>query len=344
MGRVDRQLEGGPAIPGRLQLPLKLLPLHLLPGVAQVELLRGEAHAVRQALQAPVHLGREGFELGEEGEDQVVLLVRAKLPEVAQPDHVVQAWWCWSESLGSGRAVPLTETSTAVQVVQASELCSGVPPVQLLQASPQLNHWDRVRPGALVRTHLLPYHHHHCQIINDHDMRPAQQMRCGASWHCSSRWIPQRHLTAPLCILFDTSIIILIISNVLHRCKGDFATRRRPGVLVPHWEHDLRRKPSWSLKSWKLCYSILVCCSKKSPPHRQSGMLATLKRNVGELFRSELSSLPLALLCKTFYRCSDIQLVNAEIWAKIQRTQSQFAQHLCQHFLIQQAPLLTNRV
>ena len=73
-------------------------------------------------------------------------------------------------------------------------------------------------------------------------------------------------------------------------------------------------------------------------------MLATLKRNVGELFRSELSSLPLALLCTTFYRCSDIQLVNAEIWAKIQRTQSQFAQHLCQHFLIQQAPLLTNRV
>ena len=99
----------------------------------------------------------------------------------------------------------------------------------------------------------------------------------------------------------------------------------------------------WSPGSCATLY-FFFSALKRASPHRQSGMLATLKRNVGELFRSELSSLPLALLCTTFYRCSDIQLVNAEIWAKIQRTQSQFAQHLCQHFLIQQAPLLTNRV
>ena len=98
-----------------------------------------------------------------------------------------------------------------------------------------------------------------------------------------------------------------------YRCKGDFAIRRRPGVLVPHWEHDA------SVVSGVL-EVLSLCSSRKSlPPHRQSGMLATLKGNVGErFFGPNLLPSP-ALLCTTFYRCSDIQHVDGEILAEIAR-------------------------
>ena len=46
-------------------------------------------------------------------------------------------------------------------------------------------------------------------------------------------------------------------------------------------------------------------------------MLATLKGNVGERFLGpNFLPSPTALLCTTFYPCSDIQLINAEIWGK----------------------------
>ena len=74
--------------------------------------------------------------------------------------------------------------------------------------------------------------------------------------------------------------------------------------------------PLWSLESWKwLCLAAL----DRASPHRQSGMLATLKGNVGErFFGPNLLPSP-ALLCTTFYRCSDIQLVDGEILAEIAR-------------------------
>ena len=75
--------------------------------------------------------------------------------------------------------------------------------------------------------------------------------------------------------------------------------------------------PPSSVESWKcFCFAAL---ERASPPHRQSGMLATLKGNVGErFFGPNLLPSP-ALLCTTFYRCSDIQLVDGEILAEIAR-------------------------
>ena len=103
------------------------IKLHLLPGVAQVKLLGCQADAVGESLQVPVHPGSEGFEEREEGEDEVVLLVRGELLEVGDPDHVVQGWRSRLESFGPRRPVSLTQRSgTAVQVVEAAELCNVV--------------------------------------------------------------------------------------------------------------------------------------------------------------------------------------------------------------------------